>query len=274
VVDGVATTVGIDFYQLAVNRSYTYESVLEDKPVADLVASLSRALGTPSSDSHVWIETTMIAYNSHVARLLRDGGVGLLRRQAGGSTYASLAASTGCDALTHLGAQAGEYCVATAEGSLAHAGLGLPVYCHASSPLRRYADLFNQRMIHSLLSGAGRGPSLPSPVALNHRASVARRMERDVWFLNHGPALLAVDGGISETEGIVLEATGPTASLHDGQGRISVYCPAWKRVLRAVLAEGVATPGARGLVRVFIDRSQPRIHRRAICSFALAADTI
>ena len=262
---GAATVGGLDFYQVAVKETYTYESVQGTdvgKRVRGFASALSLSLGKDSDDSHEWIETVMVAYNVHVARTLRSAGLGLLRRLPASETpYAALSASTGCAELEHLGRQAGEYCAAASTVDVAHTALGLSEYCHASSPLRRYADLVNQRVLHHLLRGSAK-PAAVSAAYLNHRASVLRRTERDLWFLSH----LARSEGISETEGILLTDS-------------SAYCPEWKRVLRVVVESeslpSTTVPGSlqgiRGLVRVFVDRARPRLHQRTVCAFVPAA---
>jgi len=256
--EGAATVGGLDFYQIAVQETYTYESVQGTdvgKRVRGFALSLSLSLssGKDSADSHEWIETVMVTYNVHVARTLRSAGLGLLRRlPASESPYAALSASAACAELEHLGRQAGEYCAVDTASTedVAHAALGLSEYCHASSPLRRYADLVNQRVLHHRLRGAAK-PAAVSAAYLNYRASVLRRTERDLWFLSH----LTKSEGISETEGILLTES-------------SAYCPEWKRVLRVVAEPSVPwVPGTRGLVRVFVDRARPRLHQRTVCAF-------
>jgi exoribonuclease R len=261
---GAATVGGLDFYQVAVKETYTYESVQGTdvgKRVRGFALSLSLSLslssGKDSADSHEWIETVMVTYNVHVARRLRSAGLGLLRRLPASETpYAALAFAAACAELEHLGRQAGEYCNAVDASSavdVAHTALGLSEYCHASSPLRRYADLVNQRVLHHRLRGAAK-PAAVDAAYLNYRASVLRRTERDLWFLSH----LAKTEGISETEGILLTES-------------SAYCPEWKRVLRVVVEPSVPwVPGTRGLVRVFVDRARPRLHQRTVCAFVLA----
>jgi len=239
---------GLAFHQVVVGHSYTYESV----PVGKQVAALSTALGRTSSDPHEWIETVMVAYNCHVAAILRKAGVGLLRRLAASEAPLYTAAAACFPDIAHLGRAAGDYCLANTTEDVSHAGLGVPVYCHASSPLRRYADLINQRCLHAILRGVpvSLGGGVTEPASLNHRALVARRMERDLWFLKQAPC-----GTISEATAIVLTAT-------------TVYCPAWKRILKAVVPEG-GTPGSSVRIRAYLDPASPR--RRVICQAAAAA---
>ncbi|NIO39526.1 MAG: RNB domain-containing ribonuclease [Burkholderiales bacterium] len=76
------------------------------------------------------VSELMILVNAQWARLLVDAGLpGLFRGQAGGKVKMSTVAAP-------------------------HEGLGLDQYIWASSPLRRYADLVNQRQLISVLRGA------------------------------------------------------------------------------------------------------------------------
>jgi len=257
--DGAVAMGDLGFYQVVVTQTYTYDSVVGTE-VGARVGVLSAALGGSSEDAHVWIETVMVAYNVCVARRLKAAGLGLLRRLPASSTpYAAVAKATGYTELEHIGRQAGEYCAASTDEEVGHAALGVSEYCHASSPLRRYADLVNQRVLHHLLRGSA-APAGVSAVPLNHRSAVARRMERDLWFVQH---VLRDDDAISETNGVLLEWR---------EGRGTVYCPAWRRVLTATMAATAAEapPGANGVVRVFVNRADPRLSRRIIASFERA----
>jgi hypothetical protein len=53
-------------------------------------------------------------------------------------------------------------------GSQGHARLGLPLYAHASSPIRRFADLYNQHVLFgSLFAGLAAAPLRhPAPGAV------------------------------------------------------------------------------------------------------------
>uniref|UniRef100_UPI0035E42EBC RNB domain-containing ribonuclease n=1 Tax=Thermogemmatispora sp. TaxID=1968838 RepID=UPI0035E42EBC len=61
-----------------------------------------------------------------------------------------------------------------------HFGLQLPAYLHLTSPLRRYADLVNQRILLSAIQGAG-ASSLPlAREELDEIASHLNKVERDL----------------------------------------------------------------------------------------------
>lgn len=254
-----------------VTRTFTYESVLSD---AEIVAFLPGALTVVTGadvggDPHVWIERAMIAYNAAAAAVLRSAGVGVLRRHEGRSSaeWGSLATATGCAEIALLGMKAGQYVDASTAEDVSHAGLGLAVYCHASSPLRRYADLINQRWLKHLLfseaapPGASASPGtatlslVKKTIAdhLNARNRVAKEFDRNRAFLAH----LRTDR-VTEVSGIVLSAK------KDGV-RWKVYVPVWKRT---IAGRGIAVAGERVTVRAYLNLAAPRWENRLVCSFA------
>ena len=100
-----------------------YSFYVED----DRVRIVPRKRGAPLDKL---VSELMIMVNSEWGRVLDEAGVpGLYRTQAGGKVKMSTVAG-------------------------AHEGLGLAQYVWASSPLRRYADLVNQRQLISVVSGS------------------------------------------------------------------------------------------------------------------------
>ena len=199
-------------------RTYTYESILEDTETSNTLLDFLKTVGLDAgTDPHRWVEVAMVAYNCAVAQKLRACGAGILRRHQGirAVEFSDLAEKTGCPELRFLGYAAGEY-VSAAEEDVEHVGLGAPVYCHATSPLRRYADLVNQRILKGLLKGSD-CLDFNHAVWLNERAKEARAYERDSWCLAH----------LSATE--LRSATGWIVKI---TGRCSVYVPAWRRVVK------------------------------------------
>jgi hypothetical protein len=202
----------------------------------------------------------MIKYNHVAAQLLSSVGLGVLRRQDGmrDTEYTAVAEASGCAEIAHFGAAAGSYCVGSSIQT-AHSGLGLDVYCHATSPLRRYADLVNQRILKYLLFGEdwvlGKGAPLGAEDVVTHlnaRAAAAKWLERELWFLD----ALKPDS-ITEAEGICLK-------LKDAEaGRWSVYVAAWRRKITGC-GEGLSA-GDRVTVRAFCDLRRPVWRDRIVC---------
>jgi len=239
---------------VTVTHSYTYESILTDSAKCDKIRFLLSSLyGKSVEDPHEWIELLMVEYNKQVANLLRKAGVGILRSHKGTANkdYEALALAKGVPELAHFGKQAGKYCKST-ESDIAHAGLGLDEYCHASSPIRRYVDLYNQRWIKHLLF-EGPKPVLPvSILQLEIRARIAKQMEKDLWFRSH----IAYDK-VTEAKGFIIE--------HKLDMRYSVYVPEWRRKLTGV-AKKILEPGTPVSVSIYIDKANPRWYDRVITS--------
>jgi hypothetical protein len=241
--------------------SHTYESLVGSPEYEPLYSFLSGACDSRISptDTHDWVAQAMITYNTASAALLREAGLGILRRHAGtpSADYAHIADKTGCDQIRTLGMAGGEYCVGAALQT-SHSGLGLTAYCHASSPLRRYADLVNQRWLKYLLFGG-----TPPPIEedgfvdwVNDRCRRLKNLERDLWFLR-----FIRPHTITKARGLVLEA-------REGLGWM-VYVPEWKRRVLGVCARGELTPGCEVGVEVYCDLRRPRWRDQLVCSVGL-----
>ncbi len=162
--------------RLVNTKTYTYESIQElsssEFPRNPLEVIASALKGEPTSDSHEWVEQAMVLYNRKVAELFMETHTGLLRR---------------LDELdpTKLEQKAAEYCLPAEDAR--HAAFGHVFYTHATSPLRRYADLLAQRYLRAVLVARNSDPQQPSLATLKHlneRTRAAARYERDSFFLD------------------------------------------------------------------------------------------
>jgi exoribonuclease R len=244
---------------VVVSTVHTYDSVLYDPSISEVLpALLSIITNQPQgSDPHVWVEQAMILYNTKVAEVLKQRRAGILRRHTGTSNeaYNLLATKTGVRELAFLGASAGQYVPATATDT-EHAGLGLKTYCHASSPLRRYADVVNHRWLKHLVFGFQEPYGITMAEHLNHRSNTIKQFERLIWFLQH----LNPDGSITTTQGIVITYNGETNTA-------KVYIPVWKRTVRAVHTTGqVYEPGTQVTIRAFSNTKATSIYQRVVCA--------
>ena len=112
--------------------------------------------------------------------------------------------------LAVLANSAAKYCYAN-ETSVKHVGLGHEIYCHATSPIRRYADLVNQRILKAILTNSSYDSiQLPSADWLNKRQQDSKRFERDMFLLH------SLD--VKELQGIVLSPK-------------KVWVQTWKRIV-------------------------------------------
>lgn len=202
---------------ITVAHSYTYDSF----------ASSEHAWMAGGLDPHDWIATQMIRYNAAAATLLQSHGLGLLRVQPPAEATITETAADCPPELRHLLNEQATYQLtditkATEQG---HAGLGLPAYTHASSPLRRYADLYNQRIIKFILLRTD-PPTEAADLAdhLNARSAANRRWTRDLTFLTH-----VTPGKVHIVDVVPFSAT-------------HVWVPLWKRLLRLRHEEPTAGP--------------------------------
>jgi len=233
---------------ITVDTTYTYGSVL----LSPIAAEMQRAFCSGSSDPHKWIESAMILYNAFVAAALAKAGSGLLRVQP---PSPDLVIAAPHPSLAHLLQEAATYETADVEFK-AHTSLGLPVYCHATSPLRRYADLVNQRVLHSIRTGAAASLSSQKSVAvhLNDRTKAARRFGRDLTFLTH-----VTPGRVHEVTVIVM--------LDD-----KAYVPLWNRVIRIrhFMPPADNIPGAEIRIHVYCDPTQRNWKQRILTAPVIA----
>ena len=171
--NGKELTIGSFFPSIIHNSvSYSYESVYENKEVCTTLKEITSYLqGTPCEDSHKWIEYMMVLYNKRVAELFLKENVGLLRKLDSTSTK-------------RLEQKAAEYCLPSLNA--VHAGLGNEHYTHATSPIRRYADILAQRYLLEIIyytESSIENPTQRLLHTLNHRMKQASRFQRDLCFL-------------------------------------------------------------------------------------------
>jgi len=220
-----------------VEHSFSYESFPSSAVAFDL--HISR-------DPHLWIEELMIRYNTAAAHKLREAGQGLLRTQKPTDDAAGWAAID--PELAPLAAEAAIYEVADKTKDQGHASLGLAVYCHASSPLRRYADLVNQRILKALILGLP-VDGITDPDHLNERSKANKRWTRDLTFLS------LVTPGVVHTVAVTF--------LREGK----VWIPTWRRIIK-LRHEEPHPPGHRGHIQIFCDPTRRNWKRRILTAAA------
>jgi hypothetical protein len=209
----------------------------------------------------------MLFYNRSAAEELKRHGVGVLRRHAApdlerleAMRRLNLPASVG----DRLAMRAGEYCLAAEEDTV-HWGLGAAVYCHASSPIRRWADCVNQTALAAVLHNYLDAEPAPFQVvaSLNAAARWAKRYERDLGYVRAllGPAAArahagtVVEPGRQSRDGMALAE--PGRQSRDGMalaeaGRI--WVPYLERIVRA--DTGGCQAGDAVEVRFFCDAAK------------------
>ena len=210
-------------------KSFIYEAVPEDlgdtlKDVTSLIA------GKPVTDPHEWIEVLMKFYNCEAAKLLLKAETGILRRHKGADLERLEAYMKIDPKLEMLANSAGEYCL-VGDPNTKHVGLGVNAYCHATSPIRRYADLVNQRILKQVIRGKLEGLMVSMPVSdLNLRAKACRGYERDRVFLK-----CLLGSADREFDAVVLEI----GVVGDPTTSTVLWVPAWQQRTKVKMIEGL-----------------------------------
>jgi exoribonuclease R len=164
--------------------SYTYESFLESKEAPLLGQLVSTLEGCTVEDPHTWIEILMLFYNTEAAKMLLSCGVGILRTHSEPDRIKLERYATLDPSLKVLASKAATYTLIGSQETYEHWGLERGAYCHASSPIRRYADLANQRILKQLIRNNQKGLIVSVPMSdLNARAKISKGYERDRTFL-------------------------------------------------------------------------------------------
>ena len=202
------------------HTSYTYdEADAAHAEGMNALKQLSAELDPTNTlqTSHEWVQNMMILYNRKAGETLRQKRNGILRRHSAPKA-AALAQWTAIDpSLSFLAYEAATFCLATEEDTR-HFGLSDPdiwtdAYAYASSPIRRYCDLVNQR----ILKGASAAVQQETVDALNRRQKQARAFSRDLFFMRE----LAT--GVKVQEGLIVAHT---------EKCVKAYVPAWKRCVK------------------------------------------
>jgi exoribonuclease R len=192
-------------------KAYSYENVKQatDFPVETIKNVASFIAGCELTDPHDWIETLMVFYNQHIAEYLAEIGNGIWRGHNAPDVekmvkYESLGAD-----ISILANSSAKY----TDTPATHWGLGNIIYCHASSPIRRWSDVINQSFV--------KNEPLNLEVDLKHLNNVfsnSKNFERDVFFLDK--LFYNLDKKVFCS--IVLDSN---------DTRARVWVPEWKRII-------------------------------------------
>ena len=206
------------------DASYTYEEFqLSDciykKPLAEIASYLAQQ---PLDDSHKWVELLMIFYNKEAGKKLKESKMGILRKHSAPNAerlerYRTQIISADIEKLAYSSA---EYCLAE-EDNTVHFGLNSATYAHTTSPIRRYADLVNQRILKLLIHNSTERYIVPQTMYdMNIREKAIKHFARDLDFLN------AVLSNCYSTKGVILEKI-----KQDTYVKIILYIPQWRRTI-------------------------------------------
>ena len=208
-----------------VEESYTYKSFQASAtPYPALLADITSFLAKETlSDAHQWIEQLMILYNKEAGRILKKRGEGILRTHAAPDHERLAMYAAHVPDLMTLAYSSASYVLAE-EADTFHYGLETNAYAHASSPIRRYADLVNQRVLKQWIRGSAETYIVPVTMYdLNRRGKEGKQFERDMAFLE------ALETGETVFSAILMEVQ-PLAKQSD-RVKVRFYVPSWKRMI-------------------------------------------
>jgi exoribonuclease R len=244
------------------NKTYTYDEA-QKSPSAPLLTALTRAIQTicpalakeDHADPHIWIQALMVFYNLQAAALLKVAKAGILRAhkapdQEKLTSYMSIHPELGIFAM-----EAAIYTHPSDERT--HFGFSAD-YCHATSPIRRYADLFNQRALKAILACVE--PPKPDGGLLHHlnkRQKAAKAYSREIIF----GRILQQATHTKQVEATVIRTTPEVLTL---------YVSAWKQIIKAKQKPTTITVAAGQKVEVCYSYDTSQLHWKERILFALA----
>lgn len=191
------TNISFGEYKAVINRTYSYESAAEDARLAGILggvaATVARRVAGPTSilnvreisrDSHAWIEQLMIFYNMEAASRLAAAGTGIFREHAAARAEQLDAVRLLPAELQWIAANPASYTAAT---DSMHTTAGQNCYCHVTSPIRRYVDLYNQRALKAILNASQAATRTSTYIVqhLNTRQKVMKKYQRNLTFITH-----------------------------------------------------------------------------------------
>jgi exoribonuclease R len=223
--------------------SYTYDEA--DRQLLSIPELQVLQKVTQSPDSHVIVERLMIFYNKEAGKMLLRAGKGILRRQKDGS--AKHVQIPGVP--DFLFYESAEFCLPTAD-SVAHHALGVGTYAYASSPIRRYADIVNQRAIKAILINDHLSYPMQTQAMvddMNRRQKQAKAFQRELFFMTN----VSNDTKTPSVLGAVL-----SVSLEKGKAK--VWVPAWKTTIRVKNISADILPGSSVSIEWYENRQEAR----------------
>jgi exoribonuclease II len=163
----------------------------------------------------------MLFYNREAGKLLKKSGQGVLRRHSQPNLERLEAfQKSNIPELEKFAYSSAEYCLSS-ESETVHYGLETDAYAHASSPIRRYADLVNQRILKELIMSFEEYTIPIDYRLMNRRGKAIKRYGRDMDFLK------AISTGETRFKAVIVEQK----MIYPDKKKIKLYVPKWGRMV-------------------------------------------
>jgi len=224
-------------------KSYTYEECNTcDSDIFHILKDISSYLAKEElTDSHNYIEQMMVLYNTEAGKILKKMNTGILRRHSQPTIEKMEKYIKHLPELKHLAFSSATYCLAE-EKDTHHYGLDSDSYAHASSPIRRYADLINQRVLTLYITQAMHEQYIVPkamhdqyivPKAMHEQYIVPQAMydmnkrEKSIKKFARDMDFLDAIQKYTQTKGIIIDKTidGSLMTIH-------LYICEWKKVVK------------------------------------------
>jgi exoribonuclease R len=224
------------------SRSFTYDeadALLHNWQELKVIRDITRG-----ANSHEWVQQLMILYNQKAGEALKARGLGILRSHSAPKAE-ELAQLTAIDpSFGILAYEAATFCLPSDESK--HFGLDTDAYAYASSPIRRYCDLVNQRCLKGLASAYDK--DLINH--LNRRQKQAKAFSRDFFFMTQ----------LSNSK----DVEGTVIGQAKDKSKCKVYVPVWKRTIKVRLLDTVPPQGTKVSIEWYDDREKPNWKERIV----------
>ena len=254
--------VDVQFEQLHLvnKKSYSYENIYDadEFPVKILQEVASEIAGEPITDSHEWVAQLMKFYNLRAAATLGSQGI---YRAHKGPVKEKLDTLMGIQETLNsidptifqsLSNSAASYALLGADVSnITHHGFDGQLYCHSTSPIRRYADLHNQRILKKIIYGTLVESHVDSTLVykLNEVSKTSKNYDRICKFLKE----ISIGDPV---EAIIISKS---------TSKLQVFILSWRMTFNlsaTVTSEEV--PGSKIFLKYFFDSSKKSWKERMV----------